>query len=74
VAEEQALLDSGASENLIDEETWNTLGIGAFKLPKPITILQLDGTENKQGKITQYCWLKVKKGTKNTECDSSLLA
>jgi hypothetical protein len=62
VAEEQALLDSGASENLIDVETWKTLGIGAFALPKPITIYNVDGTENKQGKITQYCWLKVKRG------------
>ena len=62
VAEEQALLDSGASENLINEETWKTLGIGAFALPKPITIYNVDGTENKQGKITRYCWLKVKKG------------
>jgi hypothetical protein len=60
VAEEQVLLNSGASENLIDEETWKTLGIRAFRLPKLITIYNVDGTENKQGKITQYCWLKVK--------------
>ena len=62
VAEEQALLDSGASENFIDEETWKTLGIGTFTLPKPVTIYNVDGTENKQGKITRYCWLKVKRG------------
>jgi hypothetical protein len=60
VAEEQALLDSGASENLIDEETWKELRIGAFVLPKPITIYNVDGMENKQGKIIKYCWLKVK--------------
>ena len=64
VAEEQALLDSGASENLIDEETWRSLGIGSFKLPKPITIYNVDGTENKHGKITRYCWLKVRRGDK----------
>ena len=51
VAEEQALLDSGASENLIDKETWKSLGIGLFKLPKLITIYNVDRTENKQGKI-----------------------
>ena len=62
VAEEQALLDSGASENFIDKETWKTLGIGAFVLPKPVTIYNVDGTENKQGKITQYCWLRVIRG------------
>ena len=59
VAEEQALLDSGASENFIDEETWKSLGIGAFVLLKPVTIYNVDGTENKQGKITQYYWLQV---------------
>jgi len=62
VAEEQVLLDSGTSENLIDEETWKTLGNRAFVLPKPITIYNMDGTEDKQGKITKYCWLKVKRG------------
>ena len=55
VDEEQALLDSGASENFIDEETWKTLGIGAFVLPKPVTIYNIDRMENKQGKITRYC-------------------
>jgi hypothetical protein len=62
VAKEQVLLDNGASENLIDEETWKTLRIGAFVLPKPITIYNVYGTENKQGKITKYCWLKVQWG------------
>ena len=51
VAKEQALLDSGASENLIDKETWKSLRIGLFKLPKLITIYNVDRTENKQGKI-----------------------
>ena len=62
MAEEQALLDSGASENFSNEETWKELNIGAFTLPKPVTIYNVDGTENKQGKITRYCWLKVKRG------------
>jgi len=52
VAEEQALPDSGASENLIDEESWKTLGTKAFTLPKPVTIYNLDGTENAQGRIS----------------------
>jgi len=52
VTKERALLNSGASENLIDKDTWKTLGIGAFTLPRPITIYNVDGTENKQGKIT----------------------
>jgi hypothetical protein len=60
VAEEQALLDSGASENLINKETWETLRTKAFTLPKPVTIYNLDGMENAQGRISQYCWLKVR--------------
>ena len=64
MAEEKALLDSGASENLIDEETWRSLGIGSFKLPKPITIYNVYRAENKQGKVTRYCWLKVRQGNK----------
>src|SRR6267142_782336 len=60
--EGRALLDSGASENLIDKETWKTLKTGALTLTKPIAVHNLDGTENKQGKITQYCWLRIKRG------------
>jgi Retroviral aspartyl protease len=66
VTEEQTLLDSGTSENLISEETWGKLGIKAFALPKPITIYNLDGMENEQGMISQYCWLKIRQG--NKEC------
>ena len=62
VTAEQALLDSGATENFIDEEVWKALHIGAWTLPNPVTIYNVDGTENKQGKITHYCWLKVKRG------------
>ena len=58
-ANETALIDSGATENFIDIEVWKTLGIGAFKLKKPVKVLNVDGTENKEGRITKYCWLKV---------------
>jgi hypothetical protein len=64
VAEEQVLLDSEASENLISKETWETLGTKAFALPKPVIIYNLDGMKNAQGRISQYCWLKVRKGDK----------
>ena len=60
--EEHALLHSGASENLINEETWKTPRTRTFTLLKPITIYNIDGTENRQGKVTQYCWLKIRKG------------
>ena len=32
VAEETALLDSGASENFLDEKVWESLGIGQVQL------------------------------------------
>src|SRR6266850_2012163 len=67
VTEGRALLDSGASENLINKETWKTLETGAFTLTKPITVHNLDGTENKRGKITQYCWLRIKRGNKEQQ-------
>jgi hypothetical protein len=63
MANEKALLDNGATENFIDEVTWQQLGIGWKELKKPITITNVDGTENKKGKITHYCWLRIQKGT-----------
>jgi len=60
-AEEQALLDNGVSENLINDEIWKTLGIRTFKLSEPIAIYNIGEMKNKQGKTTQYCWLKVKR-------------
>ena len=55
-----ALLDSGASENFIDMKTWEELGIGRIKLPRPIPVRNVDGTPNKLGAIKYFCWLKVK--------------
>jgi hypothetical protein len=33
-------------------------------LPKPVAIYNLDGMENVQVRINQYCWLKVRQGDK----------
>jgi hypothetical protein len=60
MTEDVALLDSGATENFIDEEVWKKLKIGCFRLNKPLTVHNIDGTENKQGKIEYYCWFKVR--------------
>jgi gag-polyprotein putative aspartyl protease len=65
MADEKALLDSGATENFIDETTWQRLGIGRKELGRPITVTNVDGTENKKGKITHYCWLRIQKGTRD---------
>jgi len=58
-AKQTALLDSGATENFISFRTWKQLGIGRQELNEPITVHNVDGTENKKGKITDYCWLRV---------------
>ena len=56
-AEETVLIDSGATENFLDKATWERISIGSHKTAKPITVYNVDGTENSQGKITHYCWL-----------------
>ena len=56
---EVVLLDSGATKNFLDEDVWRCLNIGCFKLNRPLTVHNVDGTENKKGKINYYCWLKI---------------
>jgi len=56
---ETALLDSGATENFLDEDVWEQLQIGRIRLPVPLTVHNVDGTENCQGKIEFYSWLKI---------------
>ena len=56
---EQALLDSGATENFLNDAVWQRLKIGRVKLPKPLTVHNVDGMENQTGKVGYYCWLKV---------------
>jgi hypothetical protein len=59
MAEQTALLDSGATENFISHRTWRELGIGRQPLNKPIPVHNVDGTENRLGHIKYYCWLRV---------------
>src|SRR5246127_4811527 len=58
-AEEKALLDSGATENFLDEETWRRMGVGRRVLDKPLKVINVDGTENRKGTITHYCRLRI---------------
>ena len=58
-ADDRALVDSGATENFIDYETWKQMGVGKRPLAKPLTVYNVDGSENKQGKITDYCMLHI---------------
>lgn len=58
--EERALLDSGATENFLNEEVWKELGIGRFKLAKSLAVHNVDGTENRLGRIEYFCWFKIR--------------
>ena len=58
-AEETVLIDSSATKNFLDKTTWERMGIGSHETIKSITVYNVDGTENSQGKITHYCWLRI---------------
>lgn len=54
MADELALVDSGAMENFIDQETVKRLKLGTKKLEVPVNLHNIDGTKNKAGKITHF--------------------
>ena len=58
-AKETVLIDSRATENFLDKDTWQKMGIGSHETVKPITVYNVDRTENSQGKIMHYCWLRI---------------
>jgi hypothetical protein len=41
--DKHALLNSGATENFLDENVWRRLQIGQIKLPRPLTVHNVDG-------------------------------
>jgi hypothetical protein len=61
---EFALVDSGATENFLDYKTARRWKVGLHTLDVPIEIYNVDGTENKRGRITEYCILYITMGTK----------
>ena len=60
--EETALLDTGATESFVDNKTIERLKLGTQKLPIPQPVHNVDGTANKNGMITDICYLLVSKG------------
>jgi hypothetical protein len=59
-----ALVDSGATECFIDTKTAQRWGLPTRRLVYPCKIYNINGTENKAGKITRLCMLRVCKGMK----------
>jgi len=59
---EISLLDTGAMENFINSETVKKLRLGMKELPYQRPVFNVDGTPNRQGKISHYCNLMVSKG------------
>ena len=55
----QALIDSGAEGEFIDQNYIRKLGIKQTALQEPIKVLNMDGTRNKQGIITYYTELDL---------------
>jgi len=66
-AEAIALLDSGATENFINLSYAKWLKLPIKQLPMPRTLLNIDGTKNKSGKLQFYTDLDVQtRPTKTT--------
>ena len=59
----ETLLDSGATHNFIDKRTIDALHIGTKTLPQPLRVNNVDGTENRAGRITHFCNLWVGRET-----------
>jgi hypothetical protein len=55
-----ALIDSGATENFVDHRMAERWGMPRRVLPRPRTIVNMDGMDNKAGMVTEACILEVK--------------
>jgi len=63
-AEENILLDTGATDNFIDQTTVDKLRLGTKRLPYTRKVFNVDGTLNQSGTITKACDLLVTQGNK----------
>jgi RNase H-like domain found in reverse transcriptase/Reverse transcriptase (RNA-dependent DNA polymerase) len=54
---DQALIDSGATENFMDKAMARRLGIGQIQMHAPKIVKNVDETENQEGRITHFCIL-----------------
>ncbi len=53
-AHANVLLDSGATDNLIDQNLIKKLGLGTIPVKPPRLIQNVDGSLNKDGTITEH--------------------
>ena len=60
--ETQALLDSGAQGEFMDEEYAKELKVVVKPLTTPIKVRNADGTKNQSGEIKSYTWIKTRIG------------
>ena len=66
-ADKQILVDSGATDNFIHPRLIRRLALGTQKLERPRKIWNIDGTNNKAGRITEYVDLSIQTGKKQTK-------
>ena len=57
-----ALVDSGATNNFIDQEVAKKMKMTPHKMNKPQLLYNVDGTENRSGRITHYYDFTVQQG------------
>ena len=62
----QALLDSGATDNFIDQRTVKRLNIPTRRLNRPRILYNVDKTKNRSGYITHYTDLEITRGMQTT--------
>ena len=61
-AEEDALVDSGATDNFIDPRTVTRLKLGKKRMEQPRSVRNVDGSFNTAGNVTHYTNLLVSRG------------
>ena len=62
MAEQEVLIDSGATDNFVSPQLLKWLGISTLPVKVPIRIWNVDGTHNQGGAITHYTDLEVRTG------------
>ena len=66
-ADKSILVDSGATDNFIHPRFIRRLALGTQKLECPRKIWNIDGTNNKAGRIAEYVDLSVQTGKKQNK-------